>query len=372
MAGAGAVRAWVRRVHLWMGLSIGAWFVLLGLTGSVLAFYPEIDRWLNPAVQVAGHANGDSYARAIVTLRTAYPDKDGPWRLEITGAKGAIPARYYNPTERAGHAFRPMMVWLSADGGHVLRRDYWGEYAVTFIYDLHYSLLLGEVGGTIVGWGGFILLALLLSGLWAWWPRGSWRKAFRIKRAAPPVRALRDWHKSVGLGGLTFLLILTITGIMLALPMETENALTVIGAPMDTPPTPPKIAIDAPQIGVTTALSSARTAIPNARVAWIETPGLDGGYYRIRMQERGDPSYRFPNSFVWVNPYSGAPMAVQRSILAGNGKTIMNWLHPLHDGSAGGGLGRILVMLSGLVPLFLFVTGLLRYGLLSRRRPFKG
>lgn len=71
---------------------------------------------------------------------------------------------------------------------------------MTFIYDLHYRLLLGETGGIVLGWTGFALLALLLSGLWAWWPRGSWAKALRLKRHAHRS-ALRDWHKLAGLSG---------------------------------------------------------------------------------------------------------------------------------------------------------------------------
>ena len=140
---------------MWMGLSAGLLFALLGLTGGVLAFYPEIDAALHPVIEEKGRADAASYDRAMTTLRAAYPDKSGAWRLEVTGQVGAIPARYYNPPERADHAFRPMMVWLSADGLRVLRRDYWGEYAVTFIYDLHYRLAMGEVGAAIVGWGGF-------------------------------------------------------------------------------------------------------------------------------------------------------------------------------------------------------------------------
>ena len=42
---------WVQ-FHLWPGLLLGAVFALLGLTGSVLCFYPELDLWLNPAQQV--------------------------------------------------------------------------------------------------------------------------------------------------------------------------------------------------------------------------------------------------------------------------------------------------------------------------------
>jgi uncharacterized iron-regulated membrane protein len=123
----------VRKVHLWLGLSLGALFVLLGLTGSVLVFYTEIDRQLNPALAVA--AAPPDWDQAVRTLRTAFPDKQGPWRLEVTQDRGAIPARYYNPPETAGRAFAPMMVWLSPDGRHVLRQDFWGDYAMTWIYD---------------------------------------------------------------------------------------------------------------------------------------------------------------------------------------------------------------------------------------------
>lgn len=41
------MRIFIRRVHLWLGLSLGLLFVLLGLTGSALVFYPEMDGWLN-------------------------------------------------------------------------------------------------------------------------------------------------------------------------------------------------------------------------------------------------------------------------------------------------------------------------------------
>ena len=43
-------RRYVRMLHLYLGLCLGAVFALLGLTGSFLVFYPEMDRWLNPAL----------------------------------------------------------------------------------------------------------------------------------------------------------------------------------------------------------------------------------------------------------------------------------------------------------------------------------
>lgn len=361
------LRHWVRRFHLWLGLGLGGLLVLLGLTGSILAFYPELDALLHPEIRVEGTAPPD-WDRALATVRAAYPHKDGPWRFEVTGAPGAIPARYYDPPERAGHAFRPMMVWLSPDGGTVLRRDYWGEYAMTFIYDLHYRLLLGATGGAVLGWLGFALLALLLSGLWAWWPRGwngrSWSKALRVRRGAPPKRALRDWHKLTGLSGFAFLTILTVTGIMLELPDESDAALRTIGLAVDHPPhvhAPVAEDVTAPVIPPSKAIATAMAQLPGARLAWIETPPASGGTYRLRMQVPGDPSFRFPHSFVWVDGTSGVASAVRDARSGAAGTKVTNWVHPLHDGSAGGLAGRVLVALSGLLPLMLFITGWLRW-----------
>jgi len=357
------LRHWVRRLHLWLGLGLGGLLVLLGLTGSVLAFYPELDALLHPEIRVEGSGPPD-WDQALATVRAAYSDKDGPWRFEVTDQPGAIPARYYDPPERPGYAFRPMMVWLSPDGGAVLRRDYWGEYAMTFIYDLHYRLLLGETGGKVVGWLGFALLALLLSGLWAWWPRGSWTKALRLKRGAPPQRALRDWHKLTGLSGLAFLLILTVTGIMLELPDESDATLGAIGLPVDHASHVHAPASDVSASSVippSKAIETAMTELPGARLAWIETPPASGGTYRLRMQVPGDPSFRFPHSFVWVDGVTGEALAVQDARIAASGSTVNNWVHPLHDGSAGGLAGRILAALIGFVPLILFVTGWMRW-----------
>lgn len=354
------LRRAVRALHLWLGLGLGGLLALLGLTGSVLAFYPQIDALLHPAIRVEG-AGPPDFDRALAGLRAAYPDKPGVWRLEVTGGPGAIPARYYDPPERAGHAFRPMMVWLSPDGATLLRRDYWGEYAMTVIYDLHYRLLLGEAGGRVLGWTGLGMLALLLSGLWAWWPRGSWRKALRFKRHAPALRALRDWHKLAGVGGLAFLLILTGTGVMLELPHESDRALAAIGLPVDHGPHVHGKAGQALRVLPSQAVAAARAALPGARVAWIETPPTGGGIYRLRMQVPGDPAFRFPHSFVWVDGASAKVLAVQDVRAASAGSTVNAWIHPLHDGSAGGLAGRLVVVLAGLVPLLLFVTGWLRW-----------
>lgn len=38
---------WVH-IHRYVGLAMTVFLIIVGLTGSVLAFYQELDRWLNP------------------------------------------------------------------------------------------------------------------------------------------------------------------------------------------------------------------------------------------------------------------------------------------------------------------------------------
>jgi uncharacterized iron-regulated membrane protein len=351
----------VMRLHLWLGLSLGALMVLAGLTGSLLVFYVDIDRWLHPQQAAAGTASPAAYDRAIITLRQAFPDKQGPWRIEVTGQPGAIPVRYYNPHETAGHDMAPMMAWLSPDGARVLRRDFWGDYAMTWIYDLHYRLLLGKPGGVVFGYAGIGLLVLLLSGLWAWWPRSSWKKALRLKQAAAKSRRLRDIHKLAGLAGLPLLLVITATGVMLALPSETGMVLApLIGDPAPLP-SPRSHAATGRQILPSAAIAAAKAHWPEARLVWVEVPPSGSAAFRLRLQRPGDPSPRFPHGYVWVDQHDGRIAGHFDAVARTPATTLGNWLHPLHDGSVGGLTLRLLTVAAGLVPLALFVTGVMRW-----------
>lgn len=364
------VRALARRVHLWLGLSLGVLLAVIGLTGSILVFYPQIDDALHPEISLVGSAPPPSWERAYRTVRAVYPDKTGSWRFEVTGRGGDIPARYYKPAERAGRDFAPMMVWLSADGGRVLRRDYWGEYAVTWIYDLHHRLLLQATGGKILGYSGLAMLVLLLAGLAAWWPRpGSLGKALRFKRDAAPGRRLYDLHKLTGLYSLALLLLLTITGVLLALPKESAQVMSpILGAPGQPPEAAAADRSFTPErrISLDRAAATAMVALPGAGIAWIETPASDHGLYRIRMQAPGDPSARFPHSFVRIDPASGKVLAITDARHAGPHDTLLNWIHPLHDGSFGGLATRWIAVVAGLAPTLLLVLGVMRWRL--RRR----
>jgi len=363
-------RILLRWLHLWLGLLLGLPFVVLALTGSALVFYIELDRLLNPDISVTSTAPAPGWSspvwdRALETARSHWPDAKGHWSFEATGEPGAIPARFY-PTGGDHHQADPLMVWFSPDGSQVLREARWGDYLMTFLYDVHRNFLAGETGNEVVGWLGFALLLLLVSGVVVWWPRGSWRKALALKRGAPPVRALRDWHKLVGLAGAVFLLLLSGTGALLALPPQKEWLVARMVAPMKAVPAARSTQSEGRQVPIVAVLSAAERALPDARLAWIEVPGPGDGAFRIRAQVPGDPTHRFPYSYVFVDQYSGEVLAVHDARAGTAGNAVSNWIRPLHDASVGGLATRILGVVVGLLPIILFITGLLRWRL--RRR----
>jgi uncharacterized iron-regulated membrane protein len=69
-----------------------------GITGSVLVFYVELDRWLDPATsRRRRHDAAAAIARGVFrALRAAHPERDGSWRLEMPLSDTApVTARYY-------------------------------------------------------------------------------------------------------------------------------------------------------------------------------------------------------------------------------------------------------------------------------------
>ncbi|PZU08434.1 MAG: PepSY domain-containing protein [Sphingobium sp.] len=359
-------RTLARHVHLWLGLSVGLFFVLLGLTGSALVFYQEIDALLHPAIRIETKAPAPGWTssiwdRALETVRRQWPGAGGQWRFEATGEPGPIAARYYPSGAPTSHMTKRMMVWLSPDGARVLRHDGWGDYAMSWIHELHMDLLSGEAGHKVVGWSGAVILVLLSAGVIAWWPRGSWRKGLAFKPAAAPIRRLHDIHKLAGLWSFILLILFAITGFMLALPTASNWLLERTVARIDAAPSPQAVPSAGRPITISAALSAGHRALPEARLAWIEMPSSKTGMLKLRVQVPGDPSRRFPHSYIYVDPYSGAVRAIVDARKSHASTAITNWLHPLHDASVGGLPTRILAFVVGLVPAVLFFTGLLRW-----------
>lgn len=358
-------RILVRRVHRWLGLSLGLLFAVLGLTGSALVFYTGIDAALHPVVE-AGPGDlphglaSPAWDRALATGRTRWHHPGDKWTLEVTGEGGPIPARYY-PASGHGHHTDRMMIWFSPDGTRIVRAERWGGYLMSWLYQLHMALLAGDLGGQVVGWSGVAMLVLLVSGIVAWWPRGSWRKALVFKRDAVPIRRLGDLHKLSGLWSMVLLFVLVASGVLLALPAVTQALLQPAAIPA-----PKSSASRGKRVSIVQAFAAAHRALPDGRIVFVDMPYADDAPVRVRLQVPGDPHRRFPSSYVFIDQFSGRVLAVHDVRRVGTGTAVASWVRTLRDGTVGGMATRILAVLICFVPTILLMTGILRW--LRRRK----
>jgi uncharacterized iron-regulated membrane protein len=359
------IRRYLLKLHLYLGLSLGGAFALLGLTGSFLVFYPEIDRWLNP--ELVNHSVTQptlSVQAWFDHLHTQFPERKGPWRIEIPRSTDQVVfARYLKPEETDPNVFAPMVVALDPNSGAVLNARMWGDYLVTWVYDLHYSLLMGKSGTVLVSLLGMALLVSVVLGVYLWLPRGRQR----LIKAIPKIRtgskkAVYDLHSYTGAYGAVLLLLMVVTGVGLATPQWVEPVVNLFSVRMEKQTVYSAVPMpDTKRITADQALSAGLAVFPTAKLRWIEAPIKVEDVYVLRLQQPNEPSQRFPKTFVWIDQFSGEVLASRDALKVSSGDVFFDWLHPLHNGEAFGLTGRILAFVSGLLPLALLLTGWIRW-----------
>lgn len=357
--GSSRLRRLALAFHLWSGLLLGSWLVLLGLTGSVLVFYVDIEQSLAPTPVVQQDARPASASAIEAALRLHFPRYDGPWRIELPMSPAApVNARYYGAPERKGQHFAPFLVSLEPSTLALREARFWGDTPLTWIYNLHFTLLLGKGGATAVGMIGLLNVAVLLAGIYLWWPSPQrWWSGLRILPRSGTVKRAYDLHCTGGVYGLLLLLALLLTGSALAFPDQTR---VLLGAtPATTAPALPA-APPAPQ-ALDEAVRQAQRAFPQADLRWIETSGARGTPIMLRMHQPFEPSRRFPQTRAWHDPRNGNLLRSSDPAHAGLAQQFTHWMHPLHNGEAFGQAGRWIVFACGFLPLLLLVTGVIRW-----------
>ena len=352
-------------VHLYLGLFLGLLLSIIGVTGSLLVFYIELDEWLNPALVISDTQNPrQPYQSLFETLQASEPNRQHAWRLEIPESPTrAITARYYKAQETSHHGFAPMMVAINPYTAELISKRFWGQYVMTWLFDLHYTLLLDATGKILMAIIGGLFTVSLISGIYLWWPPlHKLKAALVIKNTRNRQRLIYDIHKVSGVYPSVILLIITLTGIALEIPQYINPVIAYFSPLQNKLPALHSLATPTSKcITLDQAVSTAQQLFPEARLAWIETPDDDNGMIRINLGQAFEPSRRFPKTNVWIDQYSGEIVRVSNPSQQTAGTTLISWLHPLHNGEVFGMTGRLLVFIAGLACPLLFVTGVWRW-----------
>jgi uncharacterized iron-regulated membrane protein len=152
------------QVHLWIGVVMAVYVVVISVSGSAVVFRRELDAWLVP--------------RSVPAASEA--------RLE-----GEAPDNAFPPALRA-------LEWL---------------------VDLHDNLLAGSAGRRVNGVASALVAALVLTGAIVWWPgRGHWRRSLLVPRPSRTRRFVWHLHSALGFWSFALLCVWAVTGVYFAFP----------------------------------------------------------------------------------------------------------------------------------------------------------
>ncbi|MXO66195.1 PepSY domain-containing protein [Altererythrobacter endophyticus] len=362
---AGFVQA-VLKGHSALGLAFAAAIYVVCLSGTLSVFLHEFTAWENPAAPHIEQMSPDAVQKA---LENAVSQSSG----EVHHVRLIMPS--------ADQTFLTLDVdtangdkeWVAdASGNLTPLRNAWSE----FIIRLHIFLHLPSSWGIfIVGMTGVALLSSLISGLCAH-PR-IFRDAFHLRIGGSQRLQEADLHNRIGVWGLPFHIIVSLTGAFLGLTtiivgilgMAMFNGDTARIYALFTPPEPVENAAQAPVLDLRPMLARLPAEGVLERIT-VEHPTEMGAAAIFDIDDKqalaGTSSLGFTRS---------AEIYYNKDISkASLGERVFGALGPLHFGWFGGGIVKIAYGLLGLGLTYLAVGGV-KIWLVRRRdkgRPAPG
>ena len=353
-------------LHRYLGLATALFLVLLGLTGSVLAWREPLSAWVAPDLYEAP-ARGTVLTPEQLVQRVNEADPRAAivfFPLDLKEGKGT--SVHVGPRESLGYD----TLWFDPVSGKELGRTD-SEAAlpttrtlVDWLYHLHRQLAIpGRWGGWILGIVSLLWFFDCFIGAYLTFPRGHsvlrrWWPAWKVRN----TRINYDLHRAGGLWPWLLLAIMALSGVYLTLYSELfmpvlRTVATVTAEPFDVPPPPP----DATPVSVSLSRAAAIASNEAHSRNWPALP--DGVYHDVARRfwfvyfEKAESAWATAGSYgVFVDDRSGA-VTYLRTPKGTAADVFVNWLSALHMGNVFGTSYKVALFLLGLVVAGLSVTG---------------
>jgi uncharacterized iron-regulated membrane protein len=376
-------RAWRPRyliylAHLWLGLTSGLVVFIVGATGALYVFEPELKRAYTrehrqvapggPAVPLPPSRLAEIGDRALDREVAALGPPDGRWLLVGSAEGAAVYSAFWD--ERAAW----YEVYIDARRGDVLgvHDQQWDPLNV--VLRLHRSLLLPEsVGRWIVAIAVLISVLMLLSGLFLWFPRrprtltrpGALRQRLTISWRHRFGRLNYDLHRVLGFYSFAAALVIALTGLVWSFDWMNRAvywAATGGGTFVEPPPVrsgPPTPIPDGRARPADRALAAVMADAPSAARYEVIFPTRGDGAIQVCANPDAAGFYRVDCH--WFDRYSGEPRRVDRYRDKDRGEMLRAMNYDIHVGQILDLPGRLLACAASLVVASLPLTGTLMW-----------
>ncbi len=355
------------QIHLWSGIFLSVYVIVIALTGSILVFENELTRTTLPAhLSAYDSVHTASIPTVMEAFHISYPtahvtDIYTPWPT--------IPVYTLDAVTAAGSHFTLIADPVTA----VLhpRPRTW----VQWTHDLHAFLLLDpSYGEQVNAIGAAILLLLCLTGILLWWQGLSrWSRALTIRLRSNWLRINFDLHHAIGFWTLFIVFWWSLSGVYFGFYkpiVATVNRISPLQG-MASPTLPSTTPTGPHRTSLQSILDAAQQASPHGRLYSISDPSLvtTSVYAQMDLRASADFSHRD------IIAISTVDAQVLTNWHYGANHSLGDWflwsMHPLHFGTLWGFPIKILWFLLGLSLAILTATGLLMYWNRYLRRLFK-
>lgn len=366
--------------HRWLGLFTASFLIVAGLTGAIIAWDHELDSLLNPELfRVAGADSRVPATELANHLEAADP------RLQVTFLPlEAEPARSLSifvapridPATGQLYQLGFSEVMVDPHSGKLLGQRDWGVVSlaranlIPFLYKLHYSLHLPELGGFSSGllFMGIVAVAWFLDAFVALYiafpSRNVWRKSLAFRLRQGPLKAMFDLHRSGGVWLWPVLLVFAFTAVSMNLADQVVKPVVGLFSPLTPSPFHEPVGSRALELRITREQAIARARVyadelaieePVGSVLTAAAQGFYGVGFHAPGMHHGDGG--LGTKWLYIDGQTGALKAKSLPGVGSAGDVFMQAQFPLHSGRLFGITGRVLVSLLGLLIAGLSVTG---------------
>ncbi len=349
-------------IHLWLGLIAGGILSLIGITGSLYVFEPELSAILEK--EHYSTAKESSLFENDIQLATYIENKTEDKIESIQWPKRGRDTYVFKLFDDENWYFFDQSTGLISSGSASF-----GNSFFAFLLDIHRTLTLGDLGRAITGIASVLFaLVMLTTGIYLWWPNNKGRKksSFKIRWNARPKRLNYDLHNVTGFYLSLPLFFMAITGAYFYFGDEIQWVLdkTTFSEPVEEIFDSNAVHENTEEqrmltIGEVLAEMDKHYKGYFKRNLWMTKDTKQGTLSLAYQKYVHIHSGADTRIFLKVNPFTGHIISVKDPANLPTGSALSaKWLLPIHFGEFGGIVTRILWFVLGFIPAFLTYTGI--------------
>src|SRR5262245_227436 len=322
------MRAIILRFHRYVGLALAGILILMGASGALLAFYDDIDGFLNAGMHVAPPEPGAEPLLPLVLRKRLEEQIPGVRAHNVPLSLQSGRAAVFPVTSRDGTSLENDEYFVNPYNGAILGQRKRGDLSqglanlMPFILDLHTSLTLGKIGKTILGIAALLWVFDCLFGLYLTLPPrreaprrtseqwlAHWAGAWLV-RGGSFVRTAFTTHRAIGLWIWIMLLVFAVSATRLRLPSVYNPIVAQTLGGMDAQLTPVHLP-EEERLSWDQALAAAEAHMAKLAAqrgfTVVEPQALNywdfNGLFQYRVRSTLD--FAGPNKSLWMHPGTG-------------------------------------------------------------------